>query len=172
MPRCATLPGRRQVSGIAFVAPYLDTDADQLSYTLGLPAREALAVSDVTVGGLTVQLRLPGASPQVFAGPGETVACLPGMERGLPATATQELADWNYRFSARVQHLSTDESTEQVALLRSRVDGRPEARCGVFPGSSEAVTALAVEQQSTGLGWRISPHSCQIVAAHTWLEAR
>ncbi|MFI9588027.1 DUF2617 family protein [Streptomyces sp. NPDC052236] len=52
------------MNGTALTTPYLDTDADQLSFTLGRPAREALAVRDLTVGGLDVQLRLLGASHQ------------------------------------------------------------------------------------------------------------
>ncbi|MGW8887121.1 DUF2617 family protein [Streptomyces sp. NPDC055749] len=164
------------MSGIALTTPYLDTDADQLSFTLGLPAREALAVRDLTVGGLDVQLRLLGASHQVFVGPvRETVACLPGFEGGLPDAAAQDFDDWNYRFSARVQHLTAVEFSKQVAQIRSRSEEHPQALYGIFPGSPEAVTALTVERQSTGLNWRTwhtYPQSGQIVATHTRLEAR
>jgi hypothetical protein len=164
------------MSGITLPIPYLDTDADQLSFTLGRPAREALAVRDLTVGGLDVQLRLLGASHQVFAGPvRETVACLPGVEGGLPDAAAQDFDDWSYHFSARVQRFDAVEFSEQVARIRSGSDAHPQALYGIFPGSPEAVTALTVEPHSTGLSWRTwhtYPQSRQIVATHTRLEAR
>ncbi|MBW1598074.1 DUF2617 family protein [Streptomyces sp. JJ38] len=174
------------MSDIALAAPYLDTDADQLSFALDLPAREALAVSEVTAGALTVQLRLLGASHQVFAGPvRETVACLPDAAGGLPATVTHTFDAWHYHFTARVldfsahPHAAPDSFeagfTACVARLRDRLSGRPQALCGVFPGSPDAVTALTVEEGDSGVGWRTwhtYPQSRRIVATHTWLEAR
>ncbi|MEU8677816.1 DUF2617 family protein [Streptomyces sp. NPDC048560] len=164
------------MSGIALTIPYLDTDADQLSFTLGHPAREALAVRDLTVGGLDVQLRLLGASHQVFAGPvRETVACLPGFQGGLPDTAAQDFGNWAYHFSATVRHFAAAEFGRQVAQIRGRSDEHPQALYGIFPGSPEAVTALTVESQSSGLTWHTwhtYPQSGQIVSTHTRLEAR
>ncbi|MTE17782.1 DUF2617 family protein [Streptomyces sp. TRM43335] len=164
------------MSGIALSAPYLDTDADQLSFALGHPAREALAVRDLTVGGFHVQLRLLGASHQVFVGPvGETVACLPGVEGGLPTAAERCFDDWTYRFSARVRRCAPEDFGARVARIRSVSEDHPRALYGVFPGSPEAVTALTVEREGTGLGWRTwhtYPQSRRIVATHTWLEAR
>ncbi|WP_340556015.1 DUF2617 family protein [Streptomyces sp. GSL17-111] len=164
------------MSGIALAAPYLDTDADQLSFALDLPPYEALAVSDVTVGPLTVQLRLLGASHQVFAGPvRETVACLPGLVGGLPEQMNWSFEDWNYRFTARVLDHRQDDFTREVARLRDRHSDHPAALCGVFPGSEDAVTALTVRPWGAGLCWRTwhtYPQSRRIVATHTWLEAR
>ncbi|MDQ1012314.1 hypothetical protein QFZ82_006799 [Streptomyces sp. V4I23] len=164
------------MSGIALTTPYLDTDADQLSFSLVLPALDALAVRDLTVGGLDVQLRLLGASHQVFAGPvRETVACLPGVAGGLPRTTVQEFDDWTYHFAARVRHFTSAGFSNRVAWIRSRSDGNPEALYGIFPGSPEAVTALTVDRHATGLDWRTwhtYPQSRQIVATHTRLEAR
>ncbi|MEE1930754.1 DUF2617 family protein [Streptomyces sp. TRM 70351] len=164
------------MSGIRLAAPYLDTSADQLSFTLDQPARPALAVRDVPAGETTVQLRLLGASHQVFAGPvRETVACLPGTAGGLPPAVEQEVEGWNYRFTARVLHYRRAEFADRVAALRERLEGRREALCGVFPGSPDAVTALAVERRGAALDWRTwhtYPQSRQIVATHTRLEAR
>jgi hypothetical protein len=164
------------MSGIALPTPYLDTDADQLSFTLGRPAREALAVRDLTVGGLDVQLRLLGASHQVLVGPvRETVACLPEVEGGLPETTARDFGDWEYHFSARVQHCAAAEFGERVARIRVRSDEHPRALYGIFPGSPDALTALTVERRSTGLSWRTwhtYPQSRRIVATHTWLETR
>ncbi|MEV3988522.1 DUF2617 family protein [Streptomyces sp. NPDC049837] len=164
------------MNGIALTTPYLDTDADQLSFVLGRPARDALAVRDLTVGGLDVQLRLLGASHQVFAGPvRETVACLPGVEGGLPDTAAQDFDGWHYRFGAHVERFGAQEFSARVARIRDRSEDHPRALYGVFPGSPEAVTALIVERESAGLSWRTwhtYPQSRQIVATHTRLEAR
>lgn len=164
------------MSGIALTTPYLDTDADQLSFTLGRPAHDALAVRDVAVGGLTVQLRLLGASHQVFAGPvQETVACLPGVTGGLPTTAVRSFDEWTYRFTARFELLTAEEFGEQVEQIRRRADAHPRALYGIFPGVHEAVTALTVDRHATGLSWctwHTYPQSRQIVATQTRLEAR
>lgn len=86
---------------VSLVAPYLDTDADQLCFSLDLMERPALAERVVSLGGLDVRLRLLGASHQVFAGPvRETVACLQGAVRGLPETCTRQLPGWDYDFGA------------------------------------------------------------------------
>ncbi|WP_175410721.1 DUF2617 family protein [Streptomyces sp. TRM64462] len=165
------------MAGIALSAPYLDTDAGQLAFALGRPAREALAVRELTVGGLDVRLRLLGASHQVFAGPvQETVACLPGVDGGLPDTAEHAFDGWYYTFRARVErHATAEEFSTRVALVRDRSDAHPRALYGIFPGSPEAVTALAVDPEDTGLSWRTwhtYPQSRQIVATHSRLEAR
>ncbi|WP_329012917.1 DUF2617 family protein [Streptomyces sp. NBC_00690] len=164
------------MSGIALTTPYLDTDADQLSFTLGWPAHEALAVRDLTVGGLAVQLRLLGASHQVFAGPvRETVACLPGVTGGLPNTAVRSFDNWTYRFTAHCEHLTAEDFTVRVEQIRSRADAHPRALYGIFPGFHEAVTALTVDRHATGLSWctwHTYPQSRQIVATQTRLEAR
>lgn len=164
------------MSGIVLATPYLDTDADQLSFALGHPPYPALAVRDLTVGGLDVQLRLLGASHQVFAGPvRETVACLPGIEGGLPDTAEHETDGWNYRFGARVLRFPEREFGARVASIRAGTEAHPHALCGIFPGSPEAVTALTVEWRGTGPTWRTwhtYPQSRTIVATHTRLEVR
>ncbi|TLQ43644.1 DUF2617 family protein [Streptomyces marianii] len=164
------------MTGIPLATPYLDTGAGQLSFTLGRPEHPALAVRDLTVAGVDVQLRLLGASHQVLAGPvRETVACLPGVEGGLPDSTTYEFDDWRYHFGARTLHCTTAGFTERAAAVRARCEGDPRSLCGVFPGSPDAVTALTVEPHGTGLGWRTwhtYPQSRQIVATQTRLEAR
>lgn len=162
------------MSGIPLAAPYLDTSADELSFALGLPAHEALAVAEVeTQAGLTVRLRLLGASHQVFAGPvRETVACLPGGSRRLPSEVTEEFTGWLYRFTARVERYGADEFSRRVAEVRAVTEGRSDALCGVFPGDPEAVTALAVDDVR-GVGWRTwhtYPQSGHVVATHTCME--
>ncbi|MDT9683500.1 DUF2617 family protein [Streptomyces sp. TRM76323] len=164
------------MNGITLEAPYLDTDADQLSFALGHPVRDALAVRDLTVGGLAVQLRLLGASHQVCAGPvRETVACLPGARDGLPDTAAHDFDGWRYSFGARVDEHPASGFGAEVARIRDLADAHPRSLYGIFPGSVDAVTALTVERDGTGLTWRTwhtYPRSRRIVATHTRLEAR
>ncbi|MDT0380324.1 DUF2617 family protein [Streptomyces sp. DSM 42041] len=164
------------MTGIPLAAPYLDTSADELSFALGLSAHDALAVTEVeTTAGLTVELRLLGASHQVFAGPvRETVACLPGGSRRLPETVTEEFPGWVYRFTARVEHHPQTEFARRVAEVRATAQGRADALCGVFPGDADAVTALAMDR-GPGVGWRTwhtYPHTGHVVATHTRMEKR
>nr|WP_189940157.1 DUF2617 family protein [Streptomyces aurantiogriseus] len=165
---------------ISLDAPYLDTDADQLCFSLDLAERPALAERAVTVGGLDVRLRLLGASHQVFAGPvRETVACLLGSVKGLPATHTRHLPGWTYDFAARTRQLVPEEFSAQVARILGRVAATEDSLCGIFPGSPEALTAVVVEAADgppgRGLVWRTwhtYPQNGQIVSTHTRLEAR
>lgn len=165
---------------VSLDAPYLDTDADQLCFSLDLPERPALAEREVTVGGLDVRLRLLGASHQVFAGPvRETVACLQGTVKGLPATHTSELPGWTYEFGAHTRRLSPEEFSARVARILDRVNADENSLCGVFPGSPEAVTAVVVEAADAPPGggllwrtWHTYPQHGQIVSTYTRLEAR
>lgn len=165
---------------VSLQAPYLDTAADQLCFSLDLTERPALAEREVSVGGLAVRLRLLGASHQVFAGPvRETVACLPEAVRGLPATHTRRFSGWTYDFSAVTEHLGPGEFGDRVADALRRADEAEHSLCGVFPGSPEAVTAVVVEACGTrpgaGLAWRTwhsYPQDGHIVSTHSRLEAR
>ncbi|MER7726111.1 DUF2617 family protein [Streptomyces sp. NPDC096323] len=165
---------------VSLQAPYLDTAADQLCFSLDLTERPALAEHEVSVGGLAVRLRLLGASHQVFAGPvRETVACLPEAVRGLPATHTRRFAGWTYDFSATTACFGPGEFSDRVADALSRADEAEHSLCGVFPGSPEAVTAVVVEacdeRSGAGLAWRTwhsYPQDGYIVSTHSRLEAR
>ncbi|MCZ9354726.1 DUF2617 family protein [Streptomyces mutabilis] len=165
---------------LSLPAPYLDTAADQLCFSLDLTERPSLAEREVLVGGMSVRMRLLGASHQVFVGPvRETVACLPGADRGLPARLTRQQGDWTYDFSATTARLDPREFSAQVAGILGRAAEAEHSLCGVFPGSPEAVTAVVVEASEkacrTRLSWRTwhtYPQDGQIVSTHTTLEAR
>ncbi|MET8827261.1 DUF2617 family protein [Streptomyces sp. NPDC004610] len=170
----APAPGRTATT--VLTAPYRDTDADQLSFSLDCTARDALAVRELVVGGLDVRLRLLGASHQVFAGPvAETVACLPGAEGGLPDTA-RDFDGWGYRFAARVRTFATGEFSARVTDIVERCAAHPRALCGVFPGVPDAVTALVANPLDQGgldwHTWHTYPQSHRIVATRSRLEAR
>ncbi|TDC46325.1 DUF2617 family protein [Actinomadura sp. KC345] len=144
--------------------PYLDARADALSFALGLPPLEALAVLPVERGGLTVELRLLGASHQVIAGPlSETVACLPGDADPLPGRASTSVPGWTYEFAATTAAHSDDTAfARAIEAVCARLADRGDALTGDFPGSRHAVTALALEShaleshaaEETGIGWR------------------
>ncbi|MEU9335706.1 DUF2617 family protein [Streptomyces sp. NPDC048290] len=175
-PRTAPTTGSVHPPSLTtLTTPYQDTDADQLSFSLDWPVRDALAVRDVTVGGLDVQLRLLGASHQVFAGPvGETVACLPGAAGGLPDTV-REFDGWEYSFAARVRIFTGAVFSARVAKILRVCGAHPRALSGVFPGLPDAVTALVADPWGAGLTWHTwhtYPQSRRIVATHSRLEAR
>lgn len=134
--------------------PYTDTRADELSFALGLPALDALAVLPAERAGLAVELRLLGASHQVLVGPvSETVACLPGRPGPLPGQVNEVLPGWSYEFGATtVTHDDDTAFGTAVDDLCARLADRADALTGTFPGSPYAVTALALADN--GLGWR------------------
>ncbi|TDC78213.1 DUF2617 family protein [Actinomadura sp. 7K507] len=139
--------------------PYLDASADALSFALGLAPLDALAVLPVECGGLTVELRLLGASHQVIAGPlSETVACLPGDAEPLPGRASTSVPGWTYDFAATTAaHSDGTAFARAVEAVCARLADRGDALTGDFPGSRHAVTALAIEDhalEETGIGWR------------------
>ncbi|GHE58605.1 DUF2617 family protein [Streptomyces capitiformicae] len=165
---------------VSLDAPYLDTDADQLCFSLSLTERPALAERVVSLGGLDVRLRLLGASHQVFAGPvRETVACLQGAVRGLPETCTRHLPGWVYEFGATTRRLGPEEFSAEVAQVLDQATDTEHSLCGVFPGSPEAITAVVIEMvegpYGAGLVWRTwhtYPQNGRIVSTHSRLEAR
>ncbi|SEG42551.1 Protein of unknown function DUF2617 [Thermomonospora echinospora] len=161
----------------ALDTPYLDTRADALSFALGLAPLDALAVLPVERAGIRVEMRLLGASHQVFAGPvSETVACLPGRPVPLPGGMRTEVDGWTYDFGASVQSYDSGLTfTATVRELCARLADRDDALTGTFPGSPYAVTALALDgDPGTGtLGWRTwhaYPQTRQIVVTRTLLE--
>lgn len=144
--------------------PYRDTRADALAFALDTPRLDALAVKAVQAGGLTLELRLLGASHQVAAGPVlETVACLPGRAAGLPARAEADRDGWTYTFTAATR--AAADFPAELAELTARLAG-PRALSGVFPGAPGALTGIAVEPRDGGVAWRTwhtYPEAGQIV---------
>lgn len=138
---------------------YSDTRADALSFVLGLPPLDALAVLPITHGELSVELRLLGASHQVVAGPvSETVACLPDRPGPLPASVARTVDGWSYEFGAEMQAHDPGRFEAAVDELRRLLQDRADALIGTFPGSPYAVTALLFEPEDArpggAIGWR------------------
>ncbi|RKN11951.1 DUF2617 family protein [Streptomyces radicis] len=163
------------VGGIRLATPYLDTSAEQLSFAIGLPARPALAVSRIELGGVSLELRLLGASHQVFAGPvAETLACLPGEPGGGPPPSVErDVEGWRYRFGSRVHRHAPEAFAAEAARLRRATADRPGALCGVFPGSPHAITALTARREADVIiwqTWHAYPQTGQIVETRTRLE--
>jgi len=138
---------------VAIDIPYADTTAADLGFALGLAPQPALYTLDVSLGGITLQLRLLGASHQVIAGDlSETVACLPGVRRALPSAME---GGGGYRFEAATERLSDKDFEARVADLRALVGAADTGLLGVFPGGPLAVTAMLAEPATGGgIGWR------------------
>ncbi|GAA1482240.1 DUF2617 family protein [Gordonia sinesedis] len=154
--------------------PFADTRADHLGFSLTTGALEPLARLDRTVGSVTVSLRLLGASHQVIVDDGlrqicETVACLPGIQAGLP-----DVDDDGYRFTASTQAHDAASLRGVVADLATIVDahaatGQP-ALLGHFPGEEDAVTAIIATVDADRVGWRTwhtYPQSGEVVITET-----
>ncbi|MFB4312757.1 DUF2617 family protein [Actinomadura sp. 21ATH] len=158
--------------------PYADTRADALSFALGLPPLDALAVLPVRSGGLALELRLLGASHQVLVEPGfsETVACLPGDPEPLPERFRGDRGGWAYDFTAATATHDGDAAFGRaVDELLARLEGRADALTGTFPGSPHAVTALALTTDPSPAGrtgwhtWHAYPQTREIVMTRSRL---
>lgn len=139
-------------------APFVDTSADDLVWTLGHPVAEPLAVRSFAVAGVRVELRVLGASHQVVVAPEsagrslvETVACLPGLPGGLPGRAERP---GGYRFDSLVENLSREDLTRRVSRLHREVGDAPGGLLVAFPGDDLAVTALHLRLDGEPLRWR------------------
>lgn len=180
--------------------PYADTQASDLSWTLGLDRMDALAVLPLDLDHLLgrtarsdagprsgrsgrsgrLELRLLGASHQVLlelAGRklSETVACLPDRAGSMPSGVRQQVHGLAYDFSSSTSRsLSDADFSAQVAALRETYEGHPRALVGFFPGAADAVTALVAEVVEGGIGWRTwhaYPQTGELVATRTLVES-
>ena len=138
---------------------YADTSASQLGFSLSAPLQEPLAQEDREIDGITVSVRLLGASHQVLVEDGvqricETVACLPDITTALPDSFQAD----GYVFSSRVIECSSDAMAEMVEQIESEVDGHARdglpALLGRFPGNELAVTAVTTDIDDDALIWR------------------
>jgi Protein of unknown function DUF2617 len=159
---------------------YTDTRAADLAWRLGMEPLPALAVLDLRLGAITVQLRLLGASHQVLledeAGNcSETVACLPGSSTPLPLGVAKQVGDWEYEFGARVEAFAPGAFEARAQELLALVAEHPHGLAGTFPGSPHAFTALLVHRCDGRMGWRTwhaYPQEGRLVSTRTRLGAR
>ncbi|MEU3017328.1 DUF2617 family protein [Nocardiopsis sp. NPDC007018] len=162
-------------------APFVDTQADDLVWSLNHPVVEPLATRTVTVSGRRVELRVLGASHQVVIRSGsddgelvETVACLPGSSGGLPGNAEHPLPGvGHYRFDSVVESLPRAALTRRVAEVHDVTSDSPGGLLVAFPGDPLAITALHLTSGSgASLRWRTwhaYPQSDEMVTTTTTL---
>jgi hypothetical protein len=161
---------------VALDAPYADTRAADLRFAVGVSHRpdQRVAVGvphlrelAVDVGGVTVELRLLGASHQVRCGAfTETVACLPALSEVVP----QEFATPGYRFRSRIRRLDPEAFAAECAALRERAEAEPHALAAVFPGARDALTVLVARPAGGGAAWWTAhayPQSGELVLTET-----
>lgn len=140
---------------------YADTGAAQLGFSLDAALQEPLAREDGKIDGITVSVRLLGASHQVVVDDGarricETVACLPDVTSALP----ENFQESGYVFSSRIEKVTEHQLAALVEQLGVRVteqiaSGNPSVM-GVFPGDPHAVTAIVSDSSAEEISW------------HTW----
>ncbi|CAM3811549.1 DUF2617 family protein [Nocardiopsis rhodophaea] len=174
-------------------APFVDTRAADLAWSLEHPLVEALAVRTVPTPYGYVELRVLGASHQVRVtasggdagavdedGSGElleTVACLPDHAGALPERTTAAgPGAAHYTFDSVVESFAGAERefAARVTRLRDAAASRQDALIGTFPGSPLAVTALALlapggpgEAALTWRTWHAYPQSAELVTTTT-----
>jgi hypothetical protein len=139
--------------------PYTDTRAGDLAWALGREPLPALVERDFQFGGVTVQLRLLGASHQVLLEEdgrtcSETVACMPDSSTPLPLGVSRRTDEWEYDFAARVETLSPVAFAGRAQELLALVADHPESLAGTFPGAPHAFTALLVQRGVGQVRWR------------------
>jgi len=150
--------------------PFADVRARDLALTLGAPPEPALRVLEARVGGVAVELRLLGCSHQVLtAAVSETVACRPGVQGPLPASAETG----GYSFRAQV---TRDGPEGYARRARSVIDATapdPDALVGLFPGPADAFTALRVRTLGGAIAWTSwhgYPQTGELVVTESRLE--
>jgi hypothetical protein len=158
MPKSPPLAGHTVVE---LVAPYRDTRAEDLCWSLTLPVQPALAVRTVRLGPFVLELRLLGASHQVLVWTEqtgvlrctETVACLPALAEPMPEHATAPLAEGSYRFGSRVAVLDPARFAAAAGRVRRDCAGNAASLVGAYPGSPDALTAILPERDGAGVRW-------------------
>ncbi|HEX6354336.1 DUF2617 family protein [Actinophytocola sp.] len=132
---------------------FADSRAADLSLAYGLRPLPALGTHRVTLGGMTLELRVLGASHQVLLGDwSETVACLPDRPGDLPAREERTVGDHVVRFAASCDRPADFAST--VARIVAECEADPHALVAEFPGSPLAVTALSAWEAEGGVSWQ------------------
>lgn len=131
---------------------FADSRAADLSLAYGLRPLPALSTHRVTLGGMTLELRVLGASHQVVLGDwSETVACLPDRPGALPARESRTVGDHVVRFEASCDRPADFASTVSRIVATCAAD--PHSLVAEFPGSPLAVTALSAAETGDGVRW-------------------
>lgn len=162
---------------VACRTPFVDTSADDLTWTLDHPPITPLAARELMVGGHRVELRVLGASHQVllYCAEGarivETVACLPENGGHLPERARPAVAGLaDYVFGCEVDVLEPDAFAARVDRIREQA-GSGRGLVAAFPDSPHAVTALSLHRDGRlGMTWRTwhaYPQTGELVTTRT-----
>ncbi|MBT2529325.1 DUF2617 family protein [Streptomyces sp. ISL-99] len=159
---------------------YTDTRAADLAWALGREPLPALAVLDLRLDGVLLQLRLLGASHQVLleddeGSCSETVACMPGSSTPLPLGVAKRLGEWEYEFAARVETLTRGQFAGRAQELLALVADHPNSLAGTFPGSPHAFTAMLAQRYEGQVRWRTwhaYPQEGQLVVTRSRVGVR
>ncbi|MBR7834970.1 DUF2617 family protein [Actinospica durhamensis] len=146
---------------VELVAPYRDTRAEDLCWSLTLPVQPALAVRTVRLAGFVLELRLLGASHQVLLWTEqngelrcvETVACLPGLAAPMPEGAASPLAEGYYEFASRIVVLEPARFALAAERIRRDCVRNGASLVGAYPGAPDALTAILPEPDGAGVRW-------------------
>jgi hypothetical protein len=144
---------------------FVDTAADQLTYTNTAALIPALATKHVSCVGL----RVLGASHQVKVGRLiETLACQPGRRPYLPPEHQQD----GYSFSSNVETMSRRKLIARVHGLKAMADDR-NALLVAFAGDPLALTAMRASDSGGSIEWEtwhVYPQAGQIVSTRSTVQ--
>lgn len=131
---------------------FADSRAADLSLAYGLRPLPALGTHQVTLGEMTLELRVLGASHQVVLGEfSETVACLPDQPGALPSSSTRTVGDFSVQFAALCSRPA--DFAAEVSRIVAACAADPDSLVAEFPGSPLAVTALSARSFAGGARW-------------------
>ncbi|QBI52554.1 DUF2617 family protein [Streptomonospora litoralis] len=169
----------------ALSAPFVDTGAADLTWTLDAPELPALLTRACRIAGYRLELRVLGASHQVVLAEGgtqqtgplltETVACLPESRGELPDRARPAVAGLaSYTFTSSVATPESAAFAERVDRVRAAVERDARGVVAAFPGDPRAITALLPEPAGRGgvrwRTWHAYPQKNELVTTTTTCE--
>ena len=150
------------MTAVATSAPFVDTTADHLTYTLDAGELPALAVKQVghlelRVLGASHQIRVTDTTGEWF----ETLACQPGQEPHLPAEHHRP----GYTFQSETGTYPPNQFTLEARSIRAHVTKENGLQV-TFQGNPDALTAITARTTGTTATWRtwhLYPQTGQIV---------
>ena len=116
----------------------------------------------------------------MLVGPGgaelsEVVACLPDASGELPDTLASSCPAGDYSFRSRRELLGRDGHEQRSTTLLARLSAEPRALIGVFPGLTNAFTAIRWRAAGATLAWdtwHSYPQTRELVCTASLLRRR
>lgn len=163
---------------VDLAVPFKDSHAGQLSFSLHAPRLPAEHVQQCVVDRFEIELRVLSASHQIVVRHAdgeliETVACLPG-DGSLPRRRRTCRGALTHEIVSRTSQHEATELHRIVARLVARAQTGDRVLVGRFPGSSDAITAIELQDGAPGgwQTWHAYPDRGELVWTRSWIGRR